>query len=460
MEFAMSFTSINPATGAPIATYPEMDLKEALQHVEKSHTIFLTWRRTPFKLRSVCMEETAENLRSNKESLALLMTQEMGKPLPQALAEIEKCAWLCTYFAENAESFLQSEIVKTDADKSFIAYEPQGVILAIMPWNFPFWQVFRAAVPALMAGNSMVLKHASNVPGCALAIETIFKEAGFPEGLFKTLLVTSKTALSLIESPHIQGVTLTGSTGAGRSVGAKAGQSLKKCVLELGGSDPYVILDDANLVETASICANARLMNSGQSCIAAKRFIVLESQQTRFEKLFMEHMKNAILGDPLDSKTTVGPLARLDLRENLHNQVLKSLKMGAVCLLGGTLPEGPGAFYPPTVLTNVTKGMPAYDEELFGPVAAIIVAKDEQMALQIANDTVYGLGAAVFTQDLVRGERLALKELEAGSCFVNAQVKSDPRLPFGGVKESGFGRELSHSGIKEFMNRKTIFIKS
>ncbi len=396
----------------------------------------------------------------NKNSLTHLMTQEMGKPFAQAQAEIEKCAWLCDYFAENAENFLKSEIVKTDAEKSYIAYEPQGVILAIMPWNFPFWQAFRAAVPALMAGNAMVLKHASNVPGCALAIETIFKEAGFPDGLFRTLLITSTTALSLIESPHISGVTLTGSTTAGRSVGAKAGQFLKKCVLELGGSDPYVILDDANFEEAATICANSRLINSGQSCISAKRFIVLKGQQERFEKLFIERMKNAILGDPLEDTTTVGPLARLDLREILHRQVLKSIEKGATCLLGGKIPEGRGFYYPPTVLTNVTKGMPAYDEELFGPVAAIITAKDEEEALQIANDTIYGLGAAVFTQDLARGERIALKELYAGSCFVNAQVKSDPRLPFGGVKESGFGRELSFVGIKEFVNCKTVFMKS
>ncbi|HUX78387.1 MAG TPA: NAD-dependent succinate-semialdehyde dehydrogenase [Alphaproteobacteria bacterium] len=456
----MSFKSINPATGATLTTYPEMDLKETLRHVNESHTIFTTWRRTPFNLRAMCMKKASDKLIKNKESLALLITQEMGKPLLQAQAEIEKCAWLCDYFAENSESFLKSETVKTEADKSYIAYEPLGVVLAIMPWNFPFWQAFRAAVPALMAGNSIVLKHASNVPGCALAIETIFKEAGFPEGLFRTLLITSTTALALIESAHIRGVTLTGSAAAGQSVGTKAGQFLKKCVLELGGSDPYIILEDANLEEAATICTNSRLMNSGQSCIAAKRFIILEEQRERFEKLIVERMKNAILGDPLEAKTTVGPLARIDLRDTLHSQVLKSMEKGAICLLGGEIPEGPGTFYPPTVLTNVTKGMPAYDEELFGPVAAILVAKNEQIALQMANDTIYGLGAAVFTQDLSRGERIALKELNAGSCFVNAQVKSDPRLPFGGIKESGFGRELSHLGIKEFVNCKTLFIKA
>jgi succinate-semialdehyde dehydrogenase/glutarate-semialdehyde dehydrogenase len=309
-----------------------------------------------------------------------------------------------------------------------------------------------------MAGNSMVLKHASNVSGCALAIEKIFKEAGFPEGVFQTLLITSTTALSLIESPHIQGVTLTGSLAAGKSVGAKAGEYIKKCVLELGGSDPSVILEDANIEEAAAICAKSRLLNSGQSCIAAKRFIIVKSQFEKFEKLFLKEMQKAVLGDPLDEKTTVGPLARIDLRDTLHKQVLQSIEGGAKCLLGADIPKGPGSFYPPTLLTNVQKGMPAYDEELFGPVAALIMAQNEQEALQIANDSVYGLGAAVFTQDKEKGERIALRELEAGNCFVNAFVRSDPRLPFGGIKESGFGRELSYKGIREFVNCKTIYI--
>ena len=455
----MSFTSINPTTGETLSTYPEMDLGEALQVVEKCDKTFKEWRRTSFDIRSSTMKKAADGLRSTKRSLALLMTQEMGKPLLQAHAEIEKCAWVCEYFAENSAHFLKPEFIETDAHKSYIAYEPLGVILAIMPWNFPFWQVFRAAVPALMAGNGMVLKHASNVPGCALAIETIFKEAGFPEDLFRTLLITSTTALSLIESPHVRGVTLTGSTAAGQSVGAKAGQFLKKCVLELGGSDPYTILEDANIEQAAAVCATSRLMNAGQSCIAAKRFIVVEKQRENFEKHFLEQMKKAVLGDPVEETTTMGPLARMDLRDALHKQVTESLEKGAICLLGGQVPPGPGSFYPPTILTNVTKGMPAYDEELFGPVAALIAAKDETDAIHIANDTFFGLGAAVFTQDIGRGESMALKELHAGSCFVNALVKSDPRLPFGGIKESGFGRELSHLGIREFVNCKTIYIK-
>lgn len=437
-----------------------MELGEALRVVEKSHNIFKRWRHTAFDVRAAQMKATAAQLRSKKHDLAKLMTLEMGKPIREAEAEIEKCAWVCEYFAENSENFLKPEFIETGADKSYIAYEPLGVILAIMPWNFPFWQAFRAAVPALMAGNGVVLKHASNVPGCALAIEKIFKEAGFPEDLFRTLLITSTNALSLIESPYIRGVTLTGSTAAGQSVGAKAGQFLKKCVLELGGSDPYIILEDANIEQAATVCATSRLLNSGQSCIAAKRFIVVEKQWENFEKHFIEHMKNAVLGDPVEETTTMGPLARMDLRETLHKQVLDSLAKGAKLLLGGQIPKGPGAFYPPTVLINVTKGMPAYDEELFGPVAALIITKDEQEALHIANDTSFGLGAAVFTQDICRGESIALKGLQAGSCFVNALVKSDPRLPFGGIKESGFGRELSHIGIREFVNCKTIYIKS
>ena len=452
----MTITSINPTTGETLSTYPELDLNQALQRAKTSHDAHKEWKHTSFPHRAALMKRTAEILLSDKQSLAKIMTQEMGKPIGQSVAEVEKCAWVCNYFADNAERFLQSELIETDAHKSFIAYEPIGVVLAIMPWNFPFWQVFRAAVPAIMAGNGMVLKHASNVPGCALAIEKVFKDAGFPEGIFQTLLITSQTVTPLIESPHIQAVTLTGSLGAGKSVGAKAGGLIKKCVLELGGSDPYVVLEDANLEETVPICVKARLINSGQSCIAAKRFIVVESQFERFTQLFIDEMQKAVLGDPFDAHTTVGPLAREDLRDTLQKQVTESVKLGAKCLLGGEIPEGPGAFYPPTVLIHVTQGMPAYEEELFGPVAALIMAKDEADALRIANDTTFGLGAAIFTQDLAKGEHLAQKGLEAGSCFVNAFVRSDPRLPFGGVKESGVGRELSYLGIKEFVNCRII----
>jgi succinate-semialdehyde dehydrogenase/glutarate-semialdehyde dehydrogenase len=454
----MTLISINPTTEETIASYPETTLKDALHAAQKGHEVFTHWKQTSFRERATLMRKAGETLLAEKDAFARLMTQEMGKPILQAKAEIEKCALLCAYYADHAEHFLAPELVKTEAHKSYVAYTPLGVILAIMPWNFPFWQAFRAAVPALMAGNAMVLKHASNVPGCALAIESVFKEAGAPVGLFQTLLATSTTALSLIESSHIQGVSLTGSTQAGKSVARKAGEFIKKCVLELGGSDPYVILEDANLEQAAITCATSRLINSGQSCIAAKRFIIVESQFERFTQLFLKEMEKAVSGNPLDEKTTVGPLARLDLREALHNQVRQSIEQGAECLLGGYLAEGPGAFYPPTVLTNVHKGMPAYDEELFGPVASLILAKDEQEALHIAKDTPYGLGAAVFTENREHGEHIALHGLDAGSCFVNAFVRSDPRLPFGGIKESGFGRELSCHGIREFVNCKTIYI--
>jgi succinate-semialdehyde dehydrogenase/glutarate-semialdehyde dehydrogenase len=328
-----------------------------------------------------------------------------------------------------------------------------------MPWNFPFWQVFRFAAPALMAGNVGILKHASNVPGCALAIERVFADAGFPENAFRTVLVGGKRVGPIIENPLVKAVTLTGSTPAGRDVARKAGETLKKTVLELGGSDPYIVLEDADIEEAASTCVASRLINAGQSCIAAKRFIVVDTVRERFETLFVEKMRAKVMGDPLDEKTDVGPQARSDLRDELHRQVAASIEKGAACPLGGRIPAGSGAYYPPTVLTGVKKGSPAYDEELFGPVAAIIPAKNEADAVRIANDTVFGLGAAVFTRDVPRGERIAALELEAGSCFVNAFVRSDPRLPFGGVKESGYGRELSHFGIREFVNVKTVYVK-
>jgi succinate-semialdehyde dehydrogenase/glutarate-semialdehyde dehydrogenase len=333
------------------------------------------------------------------------------------------------------------------------------VILAVMPWNFPFWQVFRFAAPALMAGNAGVLKHASNVPGCALAIAEIFRQAGFPEHLFATLLIGSAQVDAVIEHPLVKAVTLTGSTPAGQAVASKAGAMIKKTVLELGGSDAYVILADADIEAAVRTCVASRLINSGQSCIAAKRFIVVESIRKHVEACFVAEMQAARMGDPLEEEITMGPLARHDLRDDLYQQVQASIARGAQCLLGGTIPEGQGAFYPPTVLTHVSKGMPAYDEELFGPVAAIIAVPDEAEAIRVANDSVFGLGAAVFTQDKAKGERLAAQELEAGCCFVNALVRSDPRLPFGGVKASGYGRELSHYGIKEFVNIKTVYVQ-
>jgi succinate-semialdehyde dehydrogenase/glutarate-semialdehyde dehydrogenase len=405
------------------------------------------------------MHKAGVLLRQRNEDLARLMAIEMGKPLAQGRAEAEKCAWVCDYYGEHAANFLADEPISTDAGRSYVSYRPLGVVLAVMPWNFPLWQVFRFAAPGLMAGNAGVLKHASNVSGCALAIEDIFHGAGFPPALFRTLLVGSNRVAGLIEAPEIRGVTLTGSTPAGRAVAAKAGACLKKTVLELGGSDPYLILEDADLELAVETCVAARLMNGGQSCIAAKRFIVVEPVRKRFEQMFVEKMKLKRMGDPLEAGIDLGPQARCDLRDQLHQQVTASVARGARLLLGGRVPEGPGAFYPPTVLTGVAKGQPAYAEELFGPVAAVIGVQDEAEAMRVANDSAFGLGAAVFTQDVARGERIANHGLEAGSCFVNGFVKSDPRLPFGGVKDSGYGRELSIFGIREFVNVKTIWVR-
>jgi succinate-semialdehyde dehydrogenase/glutarate-semialdehyde dehydrogenase len=354
---------------------------------------------------------------------------------------------------------LRPEKIETDASNSFVSFQPLGVILAIMPWNYPFWQVFRFAAPGLMAGNAVVLKHASNVPGCSLAIEDIFKKAGFPENLFQNLLISGKQVKRVMEHPLIRAVTLTGSDAAGRAVAASAGKVLKKSVLELGGSDPYIILEDADLEVAAKTCAESRLLNSGQSCIAAKRFVVIEAVRRRFEDMFTEHMAAKKMGNPLKEDVDIGPQARFDLRENLHRQVTESIAKGAECVLGGEIPKGKGAFYPATVLRAVRKGMPAYEEEIFGPVGAIISVKNEREAIQVANDSSFGLGAAVFTGDIKRGERIATDELEAGCCFVNDFVKSDPRLPFGGIKSSGYGRELSHYGIKEFVNIKTVYVR-
>jgi succinate-semialdehyde dehydrogenase/glutarate-semialdehyde dehydrogenase len=387
------------------------------------------------------------------------MALEMGKPLSQGIAEVEKCAWVCDYYAEHAQRFLASEQVETEASRSYVAFRPLGVVLAVMPWNFPFWQVFRFAAPGLMAGNVAVLKHASNVSGCALAIEEVFRDAGFPSDAFRTLLIGSSRVADVIRAPEVQAVTLTGSTAAGQAVAATAGAAIKKTVLELGGSDPYLVLEDADLELTVETCVTARLINSGQSCIAAKRFIVVEPVREEFEERYVELMRTRRMGDPMEAGVEVGPQATSDLRSELHQQVVASVEQGARLLLGGKIPDGPGAFYPPTVLADVSPDMPASCEEVFGPVAAIIPAKDEVDAVRIANDSAFGLGAAVFTRDVEKGERIAAEQLEAGCCFVNAFVKSDPRLPFGGIKISGYGRELASFGIREFVNTKTIYVK-
>lgn len=451
--------SINPATEEVIQSYSEMGTDEIERIVNNADKSFEQWKRTSFDQRAKNMVEAGKLLRTKREKLSILMTMEMGKPIIQSRSEIDKCALVCDYFAENAEEFLKDEKVNTEATNSFISYQPLGVILAIMPWNFPYWQVFRFAAPNLMAGNGAILKHSSNVTGCGLAIEDIFKEAGFPENLFRTLVVPSKNVEEIIRNQRIKAVTLTGSTAAGRSVAGNAGSVLKKSVLELGGSDPYIILEDADLNNAAETCVNSRLINSGQSCIAAKRFIIVTQVYKKFEELFVEKMRSKNMGDPMKEETNVGPQARDDLREELHSQVIKSVKYGARVLIGGKIPNGKGAYYPPTVLTNVHPEMPAYKEELFGPVGSLIKAKNEEDAIKIANDTVFGLGAAIFTEDIARGERIAREELNAGNCFVNEFVKSDPRLPFGGIKDSGYGRELSEPGIKEFMNIKTVYRK-
>jgi succinate-semialdehyde dehydrogenase/glutarate-semialdehyde dehydrogenase len=453
----MPHQAINPATGAVLKTYPGHSAAEVHQRVTQAHEAYQRWRQQSFAVRAQVLRALAATLKRRSAELSKLAAQEMGKPVAQGRSEIEKCTAVCEYYAQEGARFLAPELIATDAAKSYVAFEPLGVVLAIMPWNFPYWQVFRFLAPALMAGNGALLKHASNVPGCALAIEAVCREAGVPEGLFATLLMDTKDVAALIAHPLIKAVTLTGSTPAGQAVASAAGAALKKTVLELGGSDPYLILEDAHLPQAAQACAASRLVNGGQSCIAAKRFIVIESVRGPFEGLLVEQMRQRVVGDPLLEGTAVGPLARRDLRDELHRQVERSVALGARVLLGGALPEGPGAFYPPTVLADVKKGMPAYDEETFGPVAAVISVRDEAEAIRVANDTPFGLGAAVFTRDTARGERVAA-QVESGSCFINALVRSDPRLPFGGIKASGYGRELSAFGIREFVNIKTMYV--
>lgn len=451
--------SINPANNQVIKTYQEISDIELSEVLSKMQNAFEDWKTKSFNYRASLMRTAAKILRNKKEEFSKLMTLEMGKPILQSRAEIDKCAWVCDYYADNAEKFLQDEIIQTDSTKSFVTYQPLGVVLAVMPWNFPFWQVFRFAAPTLMAGNVGLLKHASNVSGCSLAIEEIFSEAGFPEFVFKSVILGSSRVKDLIANPIVQAVSLTGSVPAGKSVASAAGSNIKKTVLELGGSDPYVVLEDADLNETVQTCVTSRLLNGGQSCIAAKRFIVVEKVYERFVELYVDFMKQKKMGDPFDESNDIGPQASVKLRDELHDQVLRSINSGAKLLLGGFIPDSDGAYYPPTVLADVTPGMPAFDEELFGPVAAIIKSKDEDDAIKLANKSVFGLGAAVFTKDIAKGEKIAREKLNAGSCFVNQFVRSDPRLPFGGIKESGYGRELSVFGIREFVNIKTVVVR-
>jgi succinate-semialdehyde dehydrogenase/glutarate-semialdehyde dehydrogenase len=454
----MTFKAINPATGELVAEYDEMTPDQASDIVDAAHRAYLEWRRLSFAERAVPMRKAAQLLRERARDYGKLMAEEMGKPIAGGIAEAEKSALGCEYFADNAEAFLRPEAVPMDGARSFVTFQPIGVVLAVMPWNFPFWQVFRFIAPALMAGNAGVLKHASNVPGCALAIETVMHDAGFPKDIFRTLMIGSRAVEAIIEHPKVRAVTLTGSEPAGRAVARKSGELLKKTVLELGGSDAYLILGDADIDKAAEIATKARLVNSGQSCIAGKRFIVVEPLRERFEAAFAAKMRAAKVGDPMDPATEVGPLARHDLRDDLHGQVVDSVEKGARVLCGGEIPDDAGAYYPPTVLTDVRKGMAAYGEEMFGPVAAVIAARDEAEAIAIANDSDFGLGGGVITSDVARGERIAAEEIEAGTVAVNGQVASTPKLPFGGIKNSGYGRELSHYGIKEFVNIKTVVV--
>jgi succinate-semialdehyde dehydrogenase/glutarate-semialdehyde dehydrogenase len=448
--------SLNPATEVEIGRYAPLATEAIATRIDAAHRAFLDWRGTSFDKRAAHLSRLAEVLRREKESHAELITAEMGKTLKEACDEIEKCATTCDYYAANGEAFLRDESIATDPPRSFVTFQPIGLVLAVMPWNFPFWQVIRFAAPAMMSGNGAVLKHASNVSGCALALEQIFLKAGLPEHLFTTVLTGSREVAGMIAHPAVRAVTLTGSTQAGRKVAAAAGEHLKKSVMELGGSDAYVVLRDADLKKTVEICANARLINAGQSCIAAKRFIVEAPLYNAFVEAMTEHFRTIVMGDPRDAATRIGPMARTDLRDELHAQVTRSITQGARLTIGGVRPERTGAFYPATILADMTPGITGFDEETFGPVAAIARAKDEADAIALANGSPFGLGAAVFTEDSERGEHIARNLLEAGSAFVNFPVRSDPRLPFGGVKDSGYGRELSAFGIREFVNIKSV----
>ncbi len=455
----MTFMAINPATGEPIATYAETSSGQVARIIERAHQAHLGWRGAPGAERAARLTALGALLRERAHDYGQLMTVEMGKPLSQAVAEAEKCGWVCDYYAENAERFLAPVPAPTDAATSYWVHRPLGVVLGIMPWNFPFWQVVRFAAPAITAGNAILLKHAPCVPGCAEALETLFADAGYPAGLFANLFIDVEATGEVIDHELVRAVSLTGSVRAGRAVASRAGAAIKKCVLELGGSDPSLVLADADLDAAVASCALGRLFNSGQSCVAAKRFVVVDAIRDAFEQKLTARLEAATMGDPMDAGTELGPLARVDLRDALHDQVQRSVAGGARLVMGGSVPDRPGAWYPATLLADVGSGMVAYQEELFGPVASILPVTDEDEAIKVANDTPYGLGASVYTSDVERGEYIASELLDAGNCFVNGIVKSDPRLPFGGTKESGYGRELSPLGILEFTNTKTVWVK-
>jgi succinate-semialdehyde dehydrogenase/glutarate-semialdehyde dehydrogenase len=454
----MPIATINPATGEILKTFEAFDARQIEESLQRASEVFRSYRNTSFTERAGWMLRAAEILEGEKDAFARLMTMEMGKPIKGAIGEAEKCAWVCRYYAENAERHLADELVETNATRSYFHFQPLGPVLAVMPWNFPFWQVFRFAAPALMAGNVGLLKHASNVPQCALAIEDIFCRAGFPGGAFQTLLVGSDAVAPILEDKRVVAATLTGSEPAGRSVAGIAGKQIKKTVLELGGSDPFIVMPSADMEAAVNTAVKSRTINNGQSCIAAKRFIVANRRYDEFERSFVEEMKALRVGDPLNESTDIGPLATEQILKDVDTQVKTSVAAGALLLTGGKKLEGKGNYYEPTVLVNIPKDSPAYNEEVFGPVAMLFRARDVDEAIEIANATTFGLGAAAWTNDTEEQERFA-EEIEAGCVFINGMVASDPRLPFGGIKHSGYGRELGEFGIREFVNIKTVWIK-
>ena len=453
----MVMESINPATEEVVEVFEELTDAQLEKALEVTREAAGPWEESSFAFRRQVLEEAASLLRAQAEELGALITREMGKPAKEARGEVEKCAWVCEYYAEHGERFLAAEPVETDASRSYVRYAPLGPVLAVMPWNFPFWQVFRAAAPTLMAGNPVLLKHASNVPACAARIEGILAEAGLPVGAFQNLAIPGSRVQAVIDDPRVRAVTLTGSEAAGRKVAASAGAALKKSVLELGGSDPFIVLEDADLDEAARVAATARNINSGQSCIAAKRFIVVDQVADPFLERFRAWLGELQLGDPTHAETNIGPQARADLRDTLHRQVTESVKAGARLLMGGEIPAGKGFYYPVTLLDGVAEGMPVADEETFGPVAPVLRVADADAAVALANRSRYGLGGAVWSGDRERAEAIG-QRLDVGAVFINGMVKSDPRLPFGGVKASGFGRELGSHGIREFTNIQTVWI--
>jgi succinate-semialdehyde dehydrogenase/glutarate-semialdehyde dehydrogenase len=450
--------SVDPATGQTIADYAEHTPAQVNEVLDGATTAQQRWTEQPFVERSRILRGVADALTARREELAQLMAAEMGKPITQGRAEVDKCALVCRYYADEGPAHLADEVIATEHADARVVFRPLGTVLAVMPWNFPLWQVFRCVAPTVMAGNAVILKHASNVSGCALAIESLLEQGGAPAGLFRTLLIDSSRIGDLITDARISAVTLTGSEGAGRSVGEVAGRSIKKCVLELGGSDAYVVLADADIALAAAACASSRLINAGQSCIAAKRFIVATEIYDEFRAAFRSELAKRRIGAPLDEQTDVGPLARHDLCDDLADQVARSVDRGASVVLGGQRPKGSGAYFNVTLLDEVEPGMAAFDEELFGPVAALIRAGDENHAVELANNSTFGLGGAVFTRDVARGQKLAAERIESGTCVVNGMVVSDPRLPFGGVRASGIGRELGRFGIREFVNIKTVVV--